>query len=380
MAGHGRVALIDGTVCRGGEMRLEHLNSLVSPVTGLRLCLQSVQSREHGEVKEGTLVDESGDHQVQIHDFIPRFITDPSYTGSFGEQWNRYRSIQIDSENKLNLSSDRFYRWTGWKKDELAGQQILEAGCGAGRFTQVMLDAGANVFALDMSSAVDACWRTNGPNANLSLVQADIYRIPHPGEFFDRIFCYGVLQHTPDPQRAFMSLIKFLRPGGRIAIDCYLKSRRPSRWSAKYIWRPITTRFSSQMLFKAVEWYIPKWLPIDTRLASVPVIGKWLISIVPCWNYTGLLPLGREEIVSWAILDTFDALASKYDQPQSLDEVTSWFEQAGLSDIHVELGSNGIIGNATKPLKRATDAQLGGNTSGRVEKSISATRHRSAAI
>jgi SAM-dependent methyltransferase len=356
-------------------MRLEHLDSLVSPVTGLRLRLQSVQSREHGEVKEGTLVDESGGHQVQIHDFIPRFISDPSYTGSFGEQWNRYRSIQIDSENKLNLSADRFYRWTGWKKDELAGQRILEAGCGAGRFTQVMLDAGANVFALDMSSAVDACWRTNGPNANLSLVQADIYRIPHPGEFFDRIFCYGVLQHTPDPQRAFMSLIKFLRPGGRIAIDCYLKSRRPSRWTAKYIWRPITTRLSSQMLFKAVEWYIPKWLPIDTRLASVPVIGKWLISIIPCWNYTGLLPLGREEIVSWAILDTFDALAPKYDQPQSLAEVTSWFEEAGLSNVRVEPGSNGIVGNATKPVKRPADAQLGGNTSGRVEKSISATRH-----
>lgn len=329
-------------------MRLEHLDSLVSPATGLKLRLQSVQLQENGEIKEGTLVDASGDHQVQIRNFIPRFVSDPSYTGSFGEQWNRYRSIQIDSENDLNLSAERFYRWTDWNKDELAGQRILEAGCGAGRFTQIMLDAGASVYALDMSSAVDACWRTNGPHVNLSLVQADIYHIPHPMEFFDRIFCYGVLQHTPDPRQAFASLVRLLRPEGRIAVDCYLRSSSANRWTSKYRWRPITTRLSPQTLFNIIEWYIPKWLPVDTRLARVPLIGQWLTSIIPCWNYTGFLPLQRKEIVSWAILDTFDALAPKYDQPQTLEEVASWFRQAGLSNVRVEPGSNGIVGNAVK--------------------------------
>jgi 2-polyprenyl-3-methyl-5-hydroxy-6-metoxy-1,4-benzoquinol methylase len=332
-------------------MRLEVIDSLVSPRTGLSLRLQSVQSQESGEIKDGTLVDASGADCVEIRNFVPRFISDPSYTDSFGEQWNRYRSIQIDSENKLNLSADRFYRWTGWNKEDLAGQRILEAGCGAGRFTQVMLDAGAKVYALDMSSAVDACWRTNGPHANLSLIQADIFRIPHPLEFFDRIFCYGVLQHTPDPKQAFRSLVRFLRPGGRIAVDCYAKSLGANRWKSKYRWRPITTRLSPQTLFRIIEWYIPKWLPIDTRLAGLPGIGRWIVSVIPCWNYTGLLPLRPDEIVSWAVLDTFDALAPKYDQPQSLEEVTRWFEEAGLSNVRVEPGSNGIVGNATKPLR-----------------------------
>jgi 2-polyprenyl-3-methyl-5-hydroxy-6-metoxy-1,4-benzoquinol methylase len=329
-------------------MRSEYLNDLVSSVTGLGMRLESVKSQEHDEIKEGILVDESGTHTVSIRNFIPRFVTDEAYTDRFGEMWNRYRAVQIDSENKFNLSAERFYRWTGWTKDELRGLRILEAGCGAGRFTQVMLEAGATVYALDMSAAVDACWHTNGPHSNLCLLQADIYKLPWPTQFFDRIFCYGVLQYTPNPRQAFMSLIPFLRPRGKISVDCYRKQPYFTRWTSKYHWRPITKRLPARTLFKIVEWYIPKWLPIDTRLARVPRIGSRLVGIIPCWNYTGRLPFPPEQITAWAILDTFDSLAPKYDHPQTLDEVRRWFDQAGLSDIRVERGSNGIVGNAVK--------------------------------
>jgi len=330
-------------------MRHQHIPNLVSPITGQTMQLESVESEEGEEIKEGTLVDASGTHRVPIHNFIPRFVTGTSYADSFGEQWSRYRSVQIDGENRLNLSEQRFYRWTGWKKDELRGLRILEAGSGAGRFTQIMLDAGATVYSLDLSSAVDACWRTSGPHNNLCLIQADIYKIPFRAGFFDRVFCYGVLQHTPDPRRAFMSLVPFVRAGGKISIDSYIKAPLFTRWTSKYLWRWITTRMTPRRLFSITEWYIPKWLPIDTRLANVPWIGRRLVGFVACWNYTGMLPLSPEEIVSWAILDTFDALAPKYDQPQTLDEVNHWFEQARLSDVMVERGSNGIVGNGARP-------------------------------
>jgi SAM-dependent methyltransferase len=38
----------------------------------------------------------------------------------------------------------------------LAGKHVLEAGCGAGRFTEVLLKAGAYVTSIDLSSAVEA--------------------------------------------------------------------------------------------------------------------------------------------------------------------------------------------------------------------------------
>ena len=61
-----------------------------------------------------------------------------------------------------------------------------------------------------------------------------------------------------------------------------------------------------------------------------------------------MLPLGPQEIVSWAILDTFDALAPTYDKPQTKESVSRWFQEAHLSEVRVTYGANGIVGNGVK--------------------------------
>jgi len=157
-----------------------------------------------------------------------------------------------------------------------------------------------------------------------------------------------VLQHTPDPRAAFLGIVRCAKPGGWIAADVYRKADYVDRWSSKYLWRWLTTRLPREWLRHAVEWYVPKWLPIDTRLARVPKLGRFLTAVIPCWNYTGLLPLTRDELRTWAVLDTFDALASRYDLPQTLESVREWCHAAGLVDADVRPGGNGILINARR--------------------------------
>lgn len=281
-----------------------------------------------------------------------QFKQSADYTRSFGLQWNRYRRVQIDCYNGTTLSHDRLFGGTGWRPEELRGQKILEVGCGAGRFTQVLLDADAEVYAIDSSTAVYACRQNNAPHPRLHMIQADLYALPFRNEVFDRIFCYGVLQHTPDVKRAFLSLIPFLKKGGVIAIDVYHKRTgldRIGRWESKRLWRPLTTRLPPLLLARIVEWYVPRWLPIDTRLERIPLIGRLLVSFIPCWNYHGRFPLTQEQLTEWAILDTFDALATRYDSPQRIEDVRGWFEEAGFTDIDVRFSGNGIVGDAKKP-------------------------------
>jgi ubiquinone/menaquinone biosynthesis C-methylase UbiE len=268
------------------------------------------------------------------------------YVDSFGEQWNRYRRVQLDSVTGKPLSRARFFEGTRWP-ERLDGERVLEVGCGAGRFTEVLVSTGAEVVAVDASSAVEACRETVGDAA--TVVQADLFSLPFPKASFDRVFCYGVLQHTPDPRSAFLTIVRYVRPGGSVAADVYRRAEYVDRWSAKTLWRPVTTRLPHSWLRRAVEWYVPRWLPVDTRLAGVPKVGRFLTALVPCWNYTGLLPLSREELRDWAVLDTFDALSPRYDKPQTVEAVREWVAAAGLVDADVRPGGNGILVNARRP-------------------------------
>jgi SAM-dependent methyltransferase len=309
---------------------------LVSPVSGLPLNLEG-----------DNLVSGDGE-QYHVRNGVPRFVDELDYVESFGDQWKRYRRVQLDSTTGKSLSRDRLFRGTGWRAEELEGELVLEVGCGAGRFTEVLLSAGARVVAVDASSAVDACRETCGDNPRLSLVQADLFALPFRPGSFDRMFCYGVLQHTPDPERAFLALVKQVRPDGLIAADVYRHQPFIDRWSAKRLWRPITTRMRRDRLRRIIEWYIPRWLPIDNRLVRIPRVGRFLVAIVPCWNPYGLFELSEDEAIGWTILDTFDALAPRYDQPQSLESVEGWSRRAGLVDVSIRYGGNGIEVNARR--------------------------------
>jgi len=228
---------------------------------------------------------------------------------------------------------------------------VLEIGCGAGRFTEVLLGAGAEVWAVDASSAVDAARANLGEQERLHLAQADLFDLPFERRSFDRVLCYGVLQHTPDPRRAFLTACEF---GGAIAADVYRRQPYVDRWSAKTLWRPLTKRLPRTTVRRVVEWYVPRWLPVDTKLPRVPKLGRFLTAVVPCWNYTGLLPLDPDELRAWAVLDTFDALTPRYDEPQTLETVRAWTRDAPLEDVDVREGGNGILINARRAAGPAT--------------------------
>src|SRR5579863_7701706 len=115
---------------------------------GSAFRLASATSEDHatGEIAEGTLECTNCRATVPIVRNLPRFVQSESYADSFGFQWNRFDTIQVDAVMQNDLSRDRFNKTTGWPA-RLEGQRILEAGCGAGRFTQLALETGAEVCA-----------------------------------------------------------------------------------------------------------------------------------------------------------------------------------------------------------------------------------------
>ena len=328
-------------------MKPELLSWLCCPKCGNAELMLQVASEHEGEIESGALCCIACHARFPIVRSIPRFVSSDNYAYSFGLEWNRFRRTQLDSYSGTTISRDRFLRQTGWSPDILAGSAVLDAGCGAGRFAEVALSMGAHVFAFDYSEAVDACWLNLSTYPNFHVVQADIYAIPFKSEQFDFVCSFGVLMGTPDVRAAFMALVPLLKsPSGRLAVDVYEKSWRT--WpNPKYWLRPFTTRLPTEFLFKAVELAVPLLLPLSRTLGRVPKKGSLLKRIVPIADYKGVYPLDDTQLREWALLDTFDMLSPRYDQPQTSQTLRAWFEQAGLSDVEI-LKTGHLVGRGCR--------------------------------
>jgi len=306
----------------------------------------SVTDENGGRIESGTLQCTSCGRSYPIVRYIPRFVPADSYANSFGFQWNRFRATQLDSHTGLTISRERFFKESRWMPEELTTKRVLDVGCGAGRFAEVALSADANVVAIDYSSAVETCFANLGSNPRLSVIQADVYQLPVKPGVFDYVYCFGVLQHTPNPHRAVLALASPLKEGGKLALDFYPRLLANILWP-KYWLRPFTRRMSQERLFAIVQWLVPKLLPISRALAAVPLFGRRLRYLLPVMMYYGVLPLTHEQHREWAILDTFDMLAPLHDHPQTAASVRAWLTGAGMRDV--EAAREGlVVGRAVK--------------------------------
>ncbi|MEV7968948.1 methyltransferase domain-containing protein [Sphaerisporangium sp. NPDC088356] len=269
-----------------------------------------------------------------IDNGIPRFVPPDNYAEGFGYQWNRHRLTQLDSHSGMPISRDRLLGASGWTAGELRGKTVLECGSGAGRFTEVLCETGALVTSFDISSAVHANAASNGRFPDLRLVQASIYEMPFPEESFDFLFCFGVVQHTPDVERTFKTLFRYLRPGGRFCIDVYAALIAYSH--PRQLLRPFTRSIPPARLYGMVESAVPRLLPISLALGTVPKAGPCLARLVPVATHRHLGLKDAQTMRDWSVLDTFDWLSPRYERPQTRRRLARWTKDLALREVSIQ--------------------------------------------
>ncbi len=284
-----------------------------------------------------------------IVDGIPRFAPVTNYADPFGKLWADFRAALLDSARGTNDSRERFLKMTGWTPESLRDQWVLEVGCGAGRFTEIALDCGANVIAVDYSAAIDACHRNLGGHPRLHLLQADLFELPfRPGQF-DAVFGFGVLHRTPDAHRALLALPEQLRDGGRLAVDIV-----PPRWFRQIgptAWlRWLTRSMSPERTMAFARLLVGGLLPIQRGLGAVPGIGKRLERCLPIVAADALETCRPEALRERAELAMCDRLTSRHHQPCRQQALAEWLTEAGLDATEVFRAWQ-IVGRGVKPAR-----------------------------
>jgi ubiquinone/menaquinone biosynthesis C-methylase UbiE/uncharacterized protein YbaR (Trm112 family) len=262
---------------------------------------------------------------------VPRFVPSENYAGSFGLQWNRFEKTQIDSNLQTKRSEKRFTEETLWDSTSLKSRNVLDAGCGAGRFSEIALKFGANLIAVDFSTAVDTAEK-NLANGSRLVIQADLANLPIQSDSIDYIYCIGVLQHTKNPDVIVKELLRCLKVDGELTLTFYENSSWHVKFYSKYLVRPMTKRLPPQLLLNFLESTSKIWYPVTNWLYRLPrPLSRLFRFLIPIANYVEFEYHSKADAISESILDTFDMLSPAFDRPIKKSTIMKWVRGSGFN-------------------------------------------------
>lgn len=123
-----------------------------------------------------------------------------------------------------------FAEFSRWR-----GKRVLEIGCGIGTDTMNFARAGAAVTAIDLSAESLRVARQRAEvlevDDRIRFCHADAESLDAslPVSAYDLVYSFGVLHHTPRPDRALRQLCRYLAPDGTLKVMLY------HRWSWKVL-------------------------------------------------------------------------------------------------------------------------------------------------
>jgi SAM-dependent methyltransferase len=311
------------------------------------------------ESDDGELVCNSCGRAYPVLGGIPRLVESDRVIGSqartasaFGWQWKHFAELHDEYEAQF---LDWIYPLTA---EFFRGKVVLDAGCGTGRHAYHAARFGASdVVAFDFSEAVDAARANLGELQNVHVLQADLLNPPFRADdetrMFDFVYCIGVLHHLPDPRAGFLSLSRFVRPGGTIFVWVYGYEGNEFVRTFVEPLRRLTTRLSPARL-RAVAWPLSLALWAVVKLVYGPLRRTPLFRLLPVREYlASLAGFGFRQIYS-IVFDQLVAPTSHYIKRSELEE---WFSATGLEDVELSWRNrNSWRGRGRRPVSQRHEA------------------------
>jgi ubiquinone/menaquinone biosynthesis C-methylase UbiE len=123
----------------------------------------------------------------------------------------------------------KFAQFNKWK-----GKEVLELGCGIGTDSINFVKAGAKLTVVELSKeSLDlAKKRFKVFGLEAKFYEGNIENLSDflPAKKYDLIYSFGVIHHTPNPEKVFEEIKKYCKPQTEIRIMLY------SKWCWKVFW------------------------------------------------------------------------------------------------------------------------------------------------
>lgn len=333
-------------------------------------------AEKHGEIAAGTIRCPSCAGVFPIVGYIPRLVDQENYSDSWGKLWRETGVILRDSFTGIpfhhnvihgTYSSQSNIQEAGtspfgfmWPVT-LEGQKVLEIGAGTGNCTEHLVRTGAELTCVDMSNAIDTLPEELLIQPNINVIQADINRGVLVNEYFDRIWLFQVLQHTPSPPATLRTMHCLLKPSGELAFTSYEGQYNP--WYYRF-----TKRINDEHAWRLINYWTPKIVPLkfwlqNVKMPFVPWLARKLLHPFDPRNmyYDTLVGTAKEYIhgviwerthdhdllMKYIVLNTFDRITPAYTNSAEHATIERWARDAGFSEVET-WGSGGVRAKAFK--------------------------------
>jgi SAM-dependent methyltransferase len=289
------------------------------------------------EVVEGMLTCCSCKRSYPVTRSIPRIMPAALREGKketadfFAKDWELFPSLDLRLARELMQAYVEPMKLEAFKN-----KTVLEAGCGSGRNLIVLAQEGAqDIIGLDLSESVDVAYQKTRQYPNIHLVQGDILNPPFQKDF-DVIFSVGVLHHLPVPKDGFRSLVRFLKPGGTMAITVYGKEN--NEWIVKYLnplRKSVFSRFQGFSLvlsFVMALFVYPLIRFVYKPLNEISFTKSFAEKRLFYNDFLYLLSRLGFKVTVGQIWDQITAPTANY---HSKEEIRNWFDVAGLDNVQM---------------------------------------------
>jgi SAM-dependent methyltransferase len=301
---------------------------LISPTDGKRLTLVDPVERD-GRIESGTLVGEDGS-RFPIVRGIPRLavqfrdLAEEQTVRAFGAEWTTF------SDHDRHFASPELFREfvPFFDRREVEGRIALDAGCGAGRWTQHLAALGASrVIAVDLSEAVEVCARKVSACENVVVVQGSLLAPPIRRGAIDVAISVGVIHHLAAPAEGLAKIRSLLSSGGGVLAAWLYGYEGNALYLAIFNpLRRLTARCPRRpLLALSYGLTLPLWAWIQTINRWVPVRRDGTPRL-PMQTYFRMLePLSFRDLAS-VVYDQLTPTLAKYFRR---DEVLALVAEAG---------------------------------------------------
>ncbi|MEJ6000434.1 bifunctional 2-polyprenyl-6-hydroxyphenol methylase/3-demethylubiquinol 3-O-methyltransferase UbiG [Paucibacter soli] len=146
---------------------------------------------------------------------------DPQELAKFSELAHRWWDAESEFKPLHQINPLRL-DWIN-SLSPLAGQKVLDVGCGGGILTDSMARKGAIALGIDLATkplrvAQLHAMEAGTENVSYQEIAVEALAEQRPGEF-DTVTCMEMLEHVPDPASVVRALGTLVKPGGWVFLS-----------------------------------------------------------------------------------------------------------------------------------------------------------------